>query len=64
MNAHAVKALFFDALYQILDNWVFRILTVLGGMLVLATFLVGFRETEIVLKRHHGMIHRTTAGVR
>ncbi len=49
MNIQALKALLQDAVYQILDNWVFRILTILGGMLVLATFLVGFREDDIVL---------------
>ena len=49
MNALALKALVLDAVYQILDNWVFRILTILGGMLVLSTFMVGFREDEVVL---------------
>lgn len=49
MNTHSAKALFLDAIYQVLDNWVFRILVVLCGVVVLATFAVGFREDEIVL---------------
>ena len=49
MKVSAVSALFQDALYQVLDNWVFRILAVLTGCLVLVTFLIGFREDEVVL---------------
>ena len=48
MNGNATQALAMDAIYQILDNWVFRILVVLGGIVVLLSFLFGFREQEIV----------------
>jgi ABC-type transport system involved in multi-copper enzyme maturation permease subunit len=49
MKRHAASALFWDAVHQVLDNWVFRILAVLTGVFVLFTFVVGFREEEIVL---------------
>ena len=49
MNATATKALLLDAVFQVLDNWVFRILVVIGSILVLSTFAFGFREEEIVL---------------
>ena len=49
MNSNALRALGRDAIYQVLDNWVFRILFVLGSALVLCTFLIGFREEEITL---------------
>ncbi len=49
MNGIKLSALFRDALYQVLDNWVFRILVVLTGIVVLFTFALGFRENEIVL---------------
>ncbi len=49
MNASSLKALFFDALYQVLDNWVFRILCALVLLPVLATFVLGFEETGISL---------------
>ena len=42
-------ALFHDALYQVLDNKVFRILMVLTVVLVAVPWLVGFREDELVL---------------
>ncbi len=48
MNSNTIKALGQDALYQVLDNWVFRILAVLCVLPILLTFLVGFREDEIV----------------
>lgn len=42
-------ALFHDALYQVLDNRVFRILMVLSTFLVAIPWLIGFREDEVVL---------------
>jgi len=48
MNASMLKALAADALYQVLDNKVFRILLVLVIVPVLGTLLFGFREDEIV----------------
>jgi len=49
MNPNIVRALALDAFYQVLDNWVFRILTGLTLVPILLTFLVGFREEGIVL---------------
>lgn len=49
MNAHIGKALTWDALYQVLDNWVFRILAAMTLIPILITFMIGFREDEIVL---------------
>jgi ABC-type transport system involved in multi-copper enzyme maturation permease subunit len=49
MNAPQVGALVRDAVYQVLDNWVFRILACLTLLPILLTFLVGFREEGIVL---------------
>jgi ABC-type transport system involved in multi-copper enzyme maturation permease subunit len=43
------KALLLDAIYQVLDNRVFRILLVTVGLLIFATFAIGFREDEVVL---------------
>lgn len=43
------KALVLDALYQVLDNRVFRILAVVIALLIAATFCIGFREDEVVL---------------
>lgn len=48
MNRSERRALFDDALYQVLDNMVFRILAVLIVLLVVPTFLFGFREDQIV----------------
>ncbi len=42
-------ALFHDALYQVLDNRVFRILMVLTIALISIPWLIGFREDEVVL---------------
>lgn len=42
-------ALFHDALYQVLDNKVFRILMVITVALVAIPWLIGFREDEVVL---------------
>lgn len=41
------RALLMDAISQVLDNRVFRILSILCGVIVLATFVVGFREDSI-----------------
>ncbi|MEO0649507.1 MAG: hypothetical protein AAFZ65_02365 [Planctomycetota bacterium] len=41
------RALVMDAVSQVLDNRVFRILFVLSSVFVAATFLVGFREDEL-----------------
>ncbi|HVS12108.1 MAG TPA: hypothetical protein VMS76_19765, partial [Planctomycetota bacterium] len=48
MNANIAKALLRDALYQVLDNKVFRILVLLVLVLVGATFVIGAREEELV----------------
>lgn len=45
----ARRALMRDALAQVLDNKVFRILMVLTIVIVASTFLVGFREDEVTL---------------
>ena len=49
MNRNTFAALFLDALYQVLDNKVFRILAVMVVGLVAATFLIGAREDGLVL---------------
>jgi ABC-type transport system involved in multi-copper enzyme maturation permease subunit len=49
LNLQVVEALFRDALYQVLDNKVFRILSGVVLSFVLATFLVGAREDSLVL---------------
>lgn len=49
MNRNIVRALVLDAFYQVLDNWVFRILTGLTLIPILLTFVVGIREEGIVL---------------
>jgi ABC-type transport system involved in multi-copper enzyme maturation permease subunit len=49
VKAPAARALAWDALYQVLDNSVFRILSLLALVPVLFTFLLGFREEEVVL---------------
>ena len=49
MNAEVLKALLLDALYQVLDNKVFRILAGVVLALVLSTFLVGARDDALVL---------------
>ncbi len=48
MNKDTMRALMLDALYQILDNKVFRLLVILTGIPILASFLVGFQEDQIV----------------
>ena len=49
MNRSTVHALALDALHQVLDNWVFRILTGLTLVPILLTFVIGAREEGIVL---------------
>jgi ABC-type transport system involved in multi-copper enzyme maturation permease subunit len=49
MNANTTKALFKDALYQVFDNRVFRILVVIVACFVLPTFLIAAREDELVV---------------
>ena len=49
MNANIAKALLRDALYQVLDNKVFRILVLLVLVLVGLTFLIGARPEELVI---------------
>lgn len=49
MNSNTFGALFRDALYQVLDNKVFRILAVMVIGLVACTFLIGAREEGLVL---------------
>ena len=48
MKSATLRALGWDALFQVLDNWVFRILAVLALVPILASFLLGFREDEVV----------------
>ena len=45
----ARRALIRDALAQVLDNKVFRILMVLTFLMVALTFVIGFREDEVNL---------------
>lgn len=47
--SETTKALFKDALYQVLDNKVFRLLAVLIVFMVLPTFLIAAREEELVV---------------
>ena len=49
MKAVQVRALLLDALHQVLDNKVFRILLCLALLPPLLTLLVHFREDEVVL---------------
>jgi ABC-type transport system involved in multi-copper enzyme maturation permease subunit len=49
VNRQIVQALFLDALYQVLDNKVFRILAGVVLTLVLSTFLIGARDDALVL---------------
>ena len=49
MNTHTLRALFLDAIYQVLDNRVFRVLGVLILLPVAVVFCIGFREEELVL---------------
>lgn len=47
MNAAMLKGLALDAIYQVLDNKVFRVLMILVLVPILTTFLIGFREDGI-----------------
>ncbi|MCE9595403.1 MAG: ABC transporter permease [Planctomycetes bacterium] len=47
MNANITRALFRDALSQVVDNRVFRILFVILCVLVLPTFVIGAREDHL-----------------
>ena len=47
MNGPLMAALLRDAIYQILDNRVFRILAILVLLPILFTLVVGFREDHI-----------------
>ncbi len=49
MRLQVAQALVLDALYQVLDNKVFRVLTVVTGVLVLVPLLIAFREEEVVI---------------
>ncbi len=49
MNVHTTKALFLDALAQVLDNKIFRLLVILTGGLVLPTFLIAATPEKLVL---------------
>lgn len=49
MSSQVYRALFKDALYQVLDNRVFRLLAVLTLVLVLPTFLIAAKEDSVVL---------------
>ncbi len=47
MNTTLLRALLHDALYQVLDNKVFRILVVVIGLLVLLPLFLGAKETGL-----------------
>jgi len=47
--SETTKALFKDALYQVLDNRIFRLLVILVGVLVLPTFLIAAKPEELVV---------------
>jgi len=49
VRIHQLRALGRDALHQVLDNWVFRILAILVLVPVLTTLVFGFRKEGIVL---------------
>jgi ABC-type transport system involved in multi-copper enzyme maturation permease subunit len=49
LNSNTFGALFRDALYQVLDDKVFRVLAVIVLGLVAATFLIGAREDGLVI---------------
>jgi ABC-type transport system involved in multi-copper enzyme maturation permease subunit len=49
VNANTFGALFRDALYQVLDDKVFRVLAVVVVGLVAATFVIGAREEGLVI---------------
>ncbi|MEO6709023.1 MAG: hypothetical protein ABIP42_05550, partial [Planctomycetota bacterium] len=47
--SETTKALFKDALYQVLDNRVFRLLVILVAVLILPTFLIAAKPEELVV---------------
>ena len=47
MNSSIAKALLLDAVYQVLDNTMFRFLVVLSFLMVLPTFVFGIQEEKI-----------------
>jgi len=47
MNSSIAKALLMDAVYQVLDNRMFRFLVVLSALMVLPTFIVGIHEDKV-----------------
>jgi ABC-type transport system involved in multi-copper enzyme maturation permease subunit len=49
MNPQVLKALVLDALYQVLDNSVFRILVMLTAVPVLGTVLIQFQEQDLAV---------------
>lgn len=49
MIAPARVALLKDAYYQVMDNWVFRILAVICMVFILIPFVVGLREEGVVI---------------
>lgn len=49
MNVSILRALAADAFHQVVDNWVFRILTILTALPILFTFTVGLRPDSVEL---------------
>ncbi len=49
MNPQVLKALVMDALYQVFDNWVFRILAVLTAIPILFTVVIQFKPDGMEL---------------
>ncbi|MFN0009218.1 MAG: ABC transporter permease [Planctomycetota bacterium] len=49
MNGPMVRALLQDALYQVFDNKIFRLLMLLVIAFVAPTFLIGFRKDEVLV---------------
>lgn len=49
MNRHVLGALFEDAFRQVLDDKVFRLLVILALVMIVPTFLVGFRPEGVSL---------------
>lgn len=47
MNATVARALLLDAFHQVVDNKIFRLLLLFDVFVVLASFLIGFRETQV-----------------
>jgi len=47
MNRHIARALVEDALYQVLDNKVFRILVIVALVMIAPAFLISFGQNEV-----------------